>query len=32
MIIFHEPDKVLGANSGVIVHQVIYLRPLKQVI
>ena len=32
MIIFHEPDKVLGANSGGICHQVIHLRPLQQVI
>ena len=29
MIIFHEPDKVLGANSGEIGYQVIYLRPLQ---
>ena len=32
MIIFHEPDKVLGASSGGIGHQVIHLRPLQQVI
>ena len=32
MIILHEPDKVFGANSGDICHQVIHLRPLPQVI
>ena len=32
MIIFHEPDNVLGAHSGEIGHQVIHLSPLQQVI
>ena len=30
MIIFHEPNKVLGANSGGIGNQVIHLRPFIQ--
>ena len=32
MVIFHEPNKVLGANSGGIGNKVIHLRPFIQVI